>query len=132
MVIDSIVAGQRDWLMKLQELTNKPILIQRHMSNVWHPWQDDIPSNPYLTRNVLQCELCLDPDITHEGPYWNLMKEGMDQIIAFLKGAGIPYIMAYTGGKGLHLHVFFNTQIPLPDDVINGIKTYQLDVGNEM
>ncbi len=135
MPIDPVVAMQRDWLRKLQELTDmtdRPILIQRHKSNVWHPWFDDVPNNPYHTRIVLSCELCLDPDITHHGPYWGMMKEGMDKIITFLKGAGIPYILAYTGGKGVHLHIFFNTKIPLPETVVNGIDTNQLDVGNEI
>ncbi len=56
------------------------------------------------------------------------MKRGMDKIIAFLESAGVLYILAYTGGKGVHLHIFFNTQISLPDNIIRGIKMYQLDV----
>ena len=68
--------GQRDWLRKLQNLTNKPILIQRHKNNVWHNWHDDIPSLPYHTRVLLPCEICFDPDVRD----WQTMKAGMDRL----------------------------------------------------
>ncbi len=128
MVIDSIVARQRDWLMKLQGLTNKPILIQRHTSNVWHPWQDDIPSNPYHTRNVLPCELCLDSDVRN----WATMKQGMDRVINFMESEKIPYILAYSGGKGCHSHIFIDPNIHFPDDVNSGLKSYNIDVVGEV
>lgn len=128
MVIDSIVSMQRDWLRKLQNLTEKPILVQRHVSNVWHSWFDDFPSNPFHTRAILPCELCFDPDIRN----WAYMKQGMDKVINFMDSERIPYILAYSGGKGCHGHVFLDSNIPFPDYVNHGLKSYNIDVGGEV
>lgn len=127
--MDSVVASQRDWLRKLQDLTNKPILIQRHKNNTWHDWQDDIPSLPYHTRTLLPCEICFDPDVRD----WQVMKTGMDTLKNFMDRVGIPYVLAYTGGKAVHLHVFFMTNIPLPESLIQRIRNCNgIDVGKEV
>lgn len=128
--MDSVVAIQREWLRKLQHLNNKPILIQRHKNNKWHDWQDDIPSLPYHTRSLLPCEICFDPDVRD----WQIMKAEMDKLKNFLDRETIPYIIAYTGGKAVHLHVFFRTNLPLPESLIQRIKNCHngIDVGKEV
>ncbi len=126
--MDSVVASQRNWLQKLQNLMGKPILVQRHVSNFWHFWYDDIPNNPFHTRTVLACELCFDPDVKN----WEAMKQGMDKIINFMDLEKIPYILAYSGGKGCHGHVFIDHNMPFPYDVNRGLKSYNIDAGREV
>jgi len=119
-----IVSAQRRWLAELQAISPKPILIQRHKTNRWHDWFTDIPATPYHTRSILQNELVFDPDT----PDWKAMREGMNRIASFLRGEGIPFVLAYTGGKGCHLHVFFDSNIPLPEDMAEELSKHNIDV----
>ncbi len=133
MNMNPVVALQRVWLYKLEAMQrqlgiNRPILVQRYVENTWHDWHVDIPSYPYHTRSLLPCELCFDPDVRD----WDVMKRGMDKLTSFMDSERIPYILAYTGGKGCHCHVFFNPNIPLPDDVVSGLQSYNIDVGREV
>lgn len=90
---DSIVASQRELLRKLQYLTDKPILVQRHLKNLWHSWLNDYPSLPFQTRSILPNELPLDMDTRN----WNIQKSEGEKLTAFLEQEDIPFYMAFSG-----------------------------------
>lgn len=123
----SIVDKQRCYLGKLQHIApkQKTILIQRDQFDTWHDWQDDLFLEPLHTRTILSNELCLDPDVKN----WQAMKTGMDDITTFLDLREIPYVLAYSGGKGCHCHIFFDPDLPLPGDTVNGLRSFNIDTG---
>lgn len=126
MAIDKIVASQRDFLWKLQSLTNKDILVQRHLKNTWHPWQSDYPNNPFQTRSILSNELPLDMDTTN----WEVQKREGEKLLAFLEQDEIPFYMAFSGGKSMHYHIFFDKNtIAFPERLYRELKEYsEIDV----
>ncbi len=125
-MIDPIVASQRDLLRKLQGFTDKPILIQRHLKNTWHQWENDIPILPFQTRSILLNELALDLDTKN----WEVQKREGEKLLAFLELDKIPFHMAFSGGKSMHYHIFIDKNtITFPDKLHRELKEYhEIDV----
>lgn len=125
-MIDPIVASQRDLLRKLQCLTDKPILIQRHLKNTWHQWENDIPILPFQTRSILLNELALDLDTKN----WDVQKKEGEKLLAFLELDKIPFHMAFSGGKSMHYHIFMDKNtITFPDELHRELKAHpEIDV----
>lgn len=125
-MIDPIVASQRDLLRKLQTLTDKPILVQRHLKNIWHEWENDFPNNPFQTRSILSSELALDMDTTN----WEVQKKEGEKLLAFLEQDRIPFYMAFSGGKSMHYHIFADKNtIAFPERLYQELKNHpEIDV----
>lgn len=125
-MIDPIVASQRDLLRKLQCLTDKPILIQRHLKNTWHEWENDTPILPFQTRSILLNELALDLDTIN----WEVQKREGEKLLAFLELDKIPFHMAFSGGKSMHYHIFIDKNtITFPDKLHSELKEHpEIDV----
>lgn len=121
-----IVANQRDLLRKLQTLTDKPILVQRHLKNIWHEWENDIPILPFQTRSILLNELSLDMDTRN----WEVQKKEGEKLVSFFKHDEIPFYMAFSGGKSMHYHLFLDKNtITFPDKVHWELKEHhEIDV----
>jgi len=125
-MINPIVASQRDLLRKLQCLTDKPILIQRHLKNTWHEWENDIPILPFQTRSILLNELSLDMDTRN----WEVQKKEGEKLVSFFKHDEIPFYMAFSGGKSMHYHLFLDKNtITFPDEIHRELKAHpEIDV----
>jgi len=125
--------NQRILLKKLQSLPgSKPILVKCLEGSIpagadpdlylWKYWKDVIhkASNPIYTRATLSFEIVVDFDVDD----WNLIKQEGDKLITFLKSANIPYLLAYSGGDGIHVHIFSK---PLEFN-LSDLKEYDVDV----
>jgi hypothetical protein len=126
MSIDSVVSAQRDLLWKLQSLTDRPILVQRHLKNPWHEWVNDYPNNPFQTRSILSNELSLDMDTRN----WDIQKIEGEKLLTFLKQDQVPYYMAFSGGKSMHYHIFIDAStIAFPDELYTRLKEHpEIDI----
>src|SRR5271169_6397420 len=130
----AVVNAQHEWLKTLQsEQPKAQILIKAIEGQTpekadydlykWLPY----PSvwykikEPIYTRGILQNEILIDPDT----PDWNLMKDGVDKLTNYCTENGIPFIMGFSGGKGIHVSIFlekFLLDKGLLDDI------YQTDI----
>lgn len=135
-----IIACQKTWLDKLQEQSSKPILIKavegklpRELigTNVeglyrWSYYKDvwGRVSAPIFTRGILPNEIVFDPDT----PIWEDLKNGFDKLIETCTRLDIPYTLAYSGGKGCHLHIFFSRAVSIPEDIFNKAKENKYDL----
>ena len=135
-----ILNNQFKWLNMLQANSKKPILIKAlegktpnelKNSNAaglyqWSYFKDvfHMIQVPYFTRSILVNEMVLDPDTQT----WDDLKKEMDKIIITGKKLSIPYLLAYSGGKGCHFHVFFDTNINIPEELLNKAKENNFDV----
>lgn len=132
----AVIKSQFQWLQKLQSLNHrKPIRIKilegkvppgedpdRYMwlpfVNVWHKI-----TQPIYTRGILPNELLFDPDT----PEWAVMKEGIDKLCSYCMENNIPFIMGFSGGKGVHVSIFFGN-ISLEQNLIDEINKTDIDV----
>lgn len=133
--MNAIIASQLNELFLLQKLDpDREILVQRPEGNDislefkhWYPWRSVFTTQPLLTRSILRCELMLEGDTQD----WLILKCEMDKIVKYLQNQNTPFLLAYSGGKSIHLHIFFNTQtLPLSDDIVRGLEKYKLEVGS--
>jgi putative DNA primase/helicase len=136
--IPAIISNQRQWLKILQVMQpNKkdPIRIKAIEGNwsegkdydlygwkpsvdIWHKLE-----HPYYTRGILPNELLFDPDT----PEWAVMKEGIDKLCSYCMENNISFIPAFSGGKGIHVSIFFNA-CNVDEDLIKGIEETGIDV----
>lgn len=135
-----ILECQKIWLDKLQEQSGKPILIKAiegklprelfgtnaEMLYRWSYYKDvwGLIRSPIFTRGILPNEVVFDPDT----PIWEDIKIGFDKIVITCIRLNIPYMLAYSGGKGCHLHIFFNTAVNIPEDIFNKAKENKYDL----
>lgn len=131
---------QKIWLDKLQEQSKKPILIKALEGKVpnelknsnasglycWSYYKDvfQMLQAPYFTRSILVNEIVLDPDTQ----IWDDLKQELDKIISTLKKLNIPYMLAHSGGKGCHVHIFFDMHIDIPNDLFAKAKEANFDI----
>lgn len=54
-------------------------------------------------RTILKNEIVFDFDSED----WSAIKSEGDRLVSFLQQSRIPHLIAWSGGKGLHVHVFF-------------------------
>lgn len=114
----AVINAQYRWLKTLQLVQpNKqtPILVKVIEGNWpkgedfdlygWKPFQSIWPKvdRPIYTRGILLNELFVDPDT----PEWDVMKEGIDKLCKYCRKNNIPFIAGYSGGKGVHVSIFF-------------------------
>lgn len=121
------------WLSMLQNLPgSKPILIKCLEGTMpagadpdlyqWKYWKDIIhkATQPIYTRGSLLFEIVVDFDVKN----WKILKSEGDKLISFLKSANIPYLLAYSGGNGIHVHIFMQ---PVEFD-LQDLQKYDVDV----
>ena len=131
-----IIKQQWIWLEKLQERSKKPILIKL-IEGKWHKEQDqdadevmwlyfkDVihkATEPIYTRNILFNELCFDPDVKD----WNILIEELNKIKTYCQLNKIPIQLAYSGGNGIHIHIWFNSFL-IDKNIMNDFKVYDVD-----
>lgn len=120
-----VLRQQRILLKNLQDISQKrPILVQHDLRDKWHP----LPckhDRPILTRSILPREIVLDFD----APEWGDVALEAGKLKAYLDAKGIPYWLAWTGGKGIHVHIFMQPSTKAFDDGIQeAIKSGDMDV----
>ena len=129
----AVINAQHNWLKTLQLIQpNKkaPIRVKviegnwpkggdydlygwKSFQNIWYK-----VDRPIFTRGTLPNELLIDPDT----PEWNVMKKGLDKLCNYCRENNIPFIAGYSGGKGVHISIFFkysSLEKALFDGVIN-------------
>lgn len=110
---------QDKWIELLENLNEKkkPILASNwfNIDGEWR-WGKWFPlsqaARPIDHRSVLSNEIVIDLDAKK----WDTNKEFAKIIKSWLDEKKIPYLMADSGGKGLHFHIFF--EMDVPDDFI--------------
>jgi hypothetical protein len=111
---------EADWLSFLEAWSEpRPLLVQHSKTDRWHRWPCGHPE-PVYTRNLIPNEVlfeCDDPPAnTPEG--WRVQREQFLKFAWFLEASSIPHVLAYSGSKGFHLHLFFNAWwVPRDDGV---------------
>jgi len=133
----SILVAQKRWLDILQDiLPNHPILIKVLEGGIPNPRKDDhdlydwMPysqvwekvKQPIYTRGILPCEILIDPDV----PDWNKMRTGMNKLASYCSNNGIPYILGFSGGKGVHMSIIFG-DIRTTEEFYGEIERYEVD-----
>ncbi|MCK5504987.1 MAG: hypothetical protein KAJ10_07475, partial [Thermodesulfovibrionia bacterium] len=131
--ISDTLKNQKKWINKLQSLQgNKPILIKCLEGSMppgadpdlynWMYYKDVMykATQPVYTRGTLPFEIVIDFDVKD----WNILKSEGDKLISFLRSANIPYLLAYSGGNGVHVHIFMQPlEFNMPD-----LQGYDVDV----
>lgn len=132
---EEIIRQQRVWLDQLQELSKKPILIKAIEGKKpegadfdgynWVFYKDEFPKlkAPIYTRSILPNELCLDPDVKN----WDVLYSEMYKIQNFCTVQGIPLQLAYSGGNGIHGHIFFDS-FKIDDENFTNAKKFDIDL----
>lgn len=109
-----ILAEQYDWLQRLQSLQPKrPILIQHAVEEGggWHAFPCDHREIIYL-RNVLLTEVIFESDDTY---VVNLERARL--ILQALRKHEVNPIVAWSGGKSIHVHVFLDPSLRIDDSI---------------
>lgn len=133
---NAVINAQHEWLKILQsEQPKAQILIKviegkapekadydlyrwRPYPHVWHKIKE-----PIYTRGILRNEILIDPDT----PDWNVMKYGIEKLCTFCKENNIPFIMGFSGGKGVHVSIFYGN-IALDKSFYDEIEKTDIDV----
>lgn len=133
-VPEDVLPLQREWLVILQAIHNgqtrepRPILIQHGKTDPWHPWTNCQHNERIFTAGTLLNEIVFDFDTED----WSAIKQEGDKLLTYLQKEGIPYIMGYSGGKGIHIHVFADFgSVKLDPDLAGHLEDradYGLDV----
>ncbi|CAD6493642.1 MAG: hypothetical protein DIAAKJNI_00529 [Candidatus Argoarchaeum ethanivorans] len=85
-----------------------------HFKDAWR-----VVDQPVYTRSILDYEIVVDPDTEN----WQDMRQETGKLVSYCKKNGIPCYMAYSGGKGIHTHIFLEERKPT-----DRIKSSNLDV----
>jgi hypothetical protein len=134
MDITEAIQRQRIWLDLLQGISGKPILIKAKEGKTqdenydeykWIPYTEEWKNikQPIYTRGILLNEVCFDPDVKD----WNILKTEMQKIASYCQKENIPLYLAYSGGNGIHGHIFFDPNIIDPDN-LEDAKKYDIDL----
>jgi len=96
---------QKEWLRTLQDLSLMTIKVSKEARGNPSKWTIlNEATFPIDHRTILEDEIVFDID----SPDWAQVKEWGKKLISKLEDREIPFLLAYSGGRGLHVHVFFN------------------------
>ena len=100
---------QLKYLKYLSRLFNSEMMVSFNVDGhpgKWLPlkWIDNNKCNPVDYRTVLKNEIIIDIDIK----VWDVVLDVEQHITKMLENEKIPFISAYSGGKGIHIHIFFD------------------------
>jgi len=133
---NAVINAQHEWLKTLKsEQPKAQILIEAKKGEtpekadsdlyrwlpyayIWHKIKE-----PIYIRGILPNEILVDPDT----PDWNVMKDGIEKLCTFCKENNIPFIMGFSGGKGVHISIFYGN-IDLEESFFDEIKKTDIDV----
>jgi hypothetical protein len=92
-------------LHQLQSLSKRLIRVSKNIKGRPSPWGfiEDIQF-PVDYRTVLHNEVVIDIDSTR----WKEVRLFSEMIMDVLNRMHVPFIPAYTGGRGVHIHFFFS------------------------
>ncbi|MGD2251240.1 MAG: hypothetical protein PVF58_22815 [Candidatus Methanofastidiosia archaeon] len=99
-----LIEKQNHWLQTLQSITKHPIKVSKNYNgnpSKWISVEDAVFPVDY--RTVLHNEVVIDIDSTK----WKKVQLFAEIITETLNKLRIPYTTAYTGGRGVHFHIFF-------------------------
>jgi len=103
--MEDISAQQQTWLQQLQSLSKRLIRVSKNIQgrpSAWGFIEDT--QFPVDYRTVLHNEVVIDIDSTR----WKEVRLFSEMIIDVLNRMHVPFIPAYTGGRGVHIHFFFS------------------------
>jgi len=91
----------------------------------WMPYKDrwNKVTAPIYTRTILSNEICIDPDVDD----WNILRDEMQKLREYCINRDIPMQFAYSGGDGIHGHLFLNAFELFADDIKRSEK-YDVDI----
>jgi len=103
--MEDISSQQHVWLQQLQSLSRRPVRVSRNIQGRPSAWGfiEDMEF-PVDYRTVLHNEVVIDIDSTR----WKEVRLFSEMIIDVLNRMHVPFISAYTGGRGVHIHFFFS------------------------
>lgn len=104
-----IAEKQREWISKIEQISIRPVMVSQVQQDgktpsvryyasehdYWHPFQ---------YRRCLDNELFFDIDEKD----WDMLRIYCEPLLKYLKEQKIPYILAGSGGNGVHLSIFFD------------------------
>lgn len=135
MTCEDVIKEQRHYLDMLQEISRKPILMKIREGATpegadydEYMWVDykmrwNKVKAPIYTRTILTNEVCFDPDVKE----WHVLKEEMQKLYDYCKANSIPLQFAYSGGNGIHGHLFLNSFELYKDDLKTALR-YDIDL----
>jgi hypothetical protein len=124
-----LIAAQKAWLEKLKPLNKNRVLLGQYLegdpTNFLKKWIELEKNDVVLTRQVLRMEVIFDFDY----PTWSKVRSQAKKLVDYLNYANLEYMMATTGGKGIHVHLFMDWEnIEIPNDVLLDCQKYEVDV----
>ncbi len=134
---NAVINAQHEWLKTLQSKQPKAKILIKAIEGEtpgkmdsdlyrWLPYAYiwyKIKKPIYITRGILQNEILIDPDTL----YWDVMKDGIGKLCTFCKENNIPYIAGFSGGKGVHVSIFYGN-IDLEDNFFDEVVKTDIDV----
>ncbi len=133
---NAVINAQRDWLEILHSVRPKTQILIKAIEGetpekadndlyMWLPYAYiwDKIKEPIYTRGILQNEILIDPDTLN----WNVMKAGIGKLCTFCKENNIPFIMGFSGGKGIHISILYGN-IDLEGSFSDEIEKTDIDV----
>src|SRR5659263_235524 len=135
MACEDVIKGQRQYLDILQAISRKPILMKIREGAIpegadydEYMWVDykmrwNKVTVPIYTRTILTNEVCFDPDVKE----WHVLKEELQKLYDYSKANNIPLQFAFSGGNGIHGHLFLNNFEIYKNDLKNAEK-YDVDL----
>jgi len=122
--MSDIKKKQLELLNSLQPLNpRRPILVQHHLRQEWHPWKECPHEEPFLTRSVLLNEVVFDFDC----PDWAVIVEEAGKLVRYLEANRVPHLLASSGGKGLHIHIFLDLAVHITEEQRGKLERYGID-----
>ena len=133
---NAVINSQHEWLKTLQsEQPKEQILIKAIEGETPEKMDSDLYrwlpyayiwakiKKPIYTRGILSNEILIDPDTLD----WDVMKDGIEKLTKYFKENNIPFIMGFSGGKGIHISLFLEN-LPLDKELIKDIDQTDIDV----
>jgi len=120
---------RRKWLDKLYRLESFKVLpiLREKKGSIETPFKTkdykdtnhDIKSySPFLCRETLDREIVIDLD----NPEWKNNRKNAYSVSKHLKEREIPHYIFYTGGKGIHIHIFLDVDIQITETKYQELK----------
>ncbi|MBU7030588.1 MAG: hypothetical protein HXS48_26885 [Theionarchaea archaeon] len=103
--MDEIGTNQGRWLHTLQSMSKRPLRVSKNFNGKPSKWVSlEDAELPVDYRTILHNEIVIDIDSER----WKEVRMFTEIITDTLNKMNVPYITAYTGGRGVHIHVFFD------------------------
>lgn len=130
-----IIEAQKNYLRLIKETTGINTTIKLREGGTpegedfkmytWRQWNHAIQdaTEPVYTCGILPTEVVFDADADD----WDALRTECGKLKAHLDKIQIPYQMAYSGGDGLHFHIFIDPNITVDEDMVNSLREHDVD-----